>query len=257
LGRVREGTDLIRIGEPLRPEFAAWRYGKFFERRRKVTYVRGGITAILMIGSVVSGIPGAAAIPSLVAAGYGLLNRQNDLVRARKVIENIAQEHLGQRRFFKQSTGDVRIVPSSHEQGWALRFVLDGKTRDFEGGEARHIAHLVAPAFNFGGASSKATQRAVEEIETAGSAEKTFQRVLAYGQRQRWQYTGLFQFPEELRLAFEMAAHEESERAAIEGELGQLEIDWREAEEVASIADNLFLPQAVTEFIDRHRAKSG
>ena len=30
MGRMRDGTDLIRIGEPLRPEFAAWRYGSRF-----------------------------------------------------------------------------------------------------------------------------------------------------------------------------------------------------------------------------------
>jgi hypothetical protein len=59
-----------------------------------------------------------------------------------------------------------------------------------------------------------------------------------------------------MRLAFEMASHEETERAAMEGELKQLEQDWREAEEIASIADNLFLPQAVTDFIARHRAKA-
>jgi hypothetical protein len=54
-----------------------------------------------------------------------------------------------------------------------------------------------------------------------------------------------------MRLAFEMAAHEESERIAIEGELAQLESDWKEAEEIASISDNMFLPQSITDFISR------
>src|SRR5215218_9176555 len=35
LARLRDGTVLIRIGEPLRPEFAAWRYGDTFGRRRR------------------------------------------------------------------------------------------------------------------------------------------------------------------------------------------------------------------------------
>jgi hypothetical protein len=38
-------------------------------------------------------------------------------------------------------------------------------------------------------------------------------------------------------LALEMAVHEESERRALEGELALLEAAWREAEEVAQIAD--------------------
>jgi hypothetical protein len=41
------------------------------------------------------------------------------------------------------------------------------------------------------------------------------------------------------RLALEMAAHEESERRALEGELGELEEAWREADEIATIADAL------------------
>lgn len=41
------------------------------------------------------------------------------------------------------------------------------------------------------------------------------------------------------RLALEMAANEDSERRAMEGELAELEAAWREAEEIAAIADNL------------------
>jgi hypothetical protein len=40
-------------------------------------------------------------------------------------------------------------------------------------------------------------------------------------------------------LALEMALHEESERAALAGELSGLEAAWREAEEIAAIADSL------------------
>jgi hypothetical protein len=34
LARLSEGLDLVRIGKPLRPEFAAWRYGREFLQRR-------------------------------------------------------------------------------------------------------------------------------------------------------------------------------------------------------------------------------
>jgi hypothetical protein len=36
-----------------------------------------------------------------------------------------------------------------------------------------------------------------------------------------------------------MAAHEDTERRALEGELAALEAAWREAEEIAAISDNL------------------
>ncbi|HEV2132039.1 MAG TPA: hypothetical protein VGR27_13085 [Longimicrobiaceae bacterium] len=41
------------------------------------------------------------------------------------------------------------------------------------------------------------------------------------------------------RLALEMAANEDAERRVLEGELRQLEAAWREAEEIAAIADGL------------------
>ena len=57
-----------------------------------------------------------------------------------------------------------------------------------------------------------------------------------------------------LRLAIEMATHEEAEREALEGELKELEARWREAEEIARIADNLFVPDSVDSFIEDERA---
>ncbi len=44
------------------------------------------------------------------------------------------------------------------------------------------------------------------------------------------------------RITLEMALHEEQERRAIRGELHVLEAAWREAEEIAGIADNMFVP---------------
>src|SRR3954463_11004040 len=35
MSRVREGLELVRIGQPQRPEMAAWRYGDQFGRRRR------------------------------------------------------------------------------------------------------------------------------------------------------------------------------------------------------------------------------
>src|SRR5881227_259069 len=41
LARLDEGLELVRIGEPLRPEVAAWRYGDQFGRRRRRAIVVG------------------------------------------------------------------------------------------------------------------------------------------------------------------------------------------------------------------------
>jgi hypothetical protein len=55
------------------------------------------------------------------------------------------------------------------------------------------------------------------------------------------------------RLALEMAAHEETERRALEGELHILETAWKDAEEIAAISDDMFLPESVTDFVAKHR----
>src|SRR5918998_2658125 len=47
LAKVREGLELVRIGRPERPEFAAWRYGETFLRRRTRMIVVGvGVAAV-------------------------------------------------------------------------------------------------------------------------------------------------------------------------------------------------------------------
>ncbi len=57
-----------------------------------------------------------------------------------------------------------------------------------------------------------------------------------------------------MRLAVEMALHEEQERRALEGELWRLERAWEEAEEIAEIADGLLLPEGTDDFLERHRS---
>jgi hypothetical protein len=57
-------------------------------------------------------------------------------------------------------------------------------------------------------------------------------------------------------LALEMASHEESERRAMEGELNILEEAWREAEEIAAISDDMFLPTGVRESLAEIKGRS-
>ena len=57
------------------------------------------------------------------------------------------------------------------------------------------------------------------------------------------------------RLALEMAANEDTERRAMDGELIELERAWRDAEEVAAIADGLFGAGQLEEFRQEHLAR--
>jgi hypothetical protein len=52
-----------------------------------------------------------------------------------------------------------------------------------------------------------------------------------------------------------MAVHEEDERRALEVEMAPLEAAWRDAEEIAAIADDLLTPPATEEFISRSKKR--
>ncbi|HUQ83713.1 MAG TPA: hypothetical protein VM076_21355 [Gemmatimonadaceae bacterium] len=57
------------------------------------------------------------------------------------------------------------------------------------------------------------------------------------------------------RLALEMAANEDTERRALDGELTELERAWRDAEEVAAIADGMFGSNELEDFRRAHEAR--
>jgi hypothetical protein len=106
------------------------------------------------------------------------------------------------------------------------------------GDEARRALGLILVRLNWAGASAARVQDAVGWLERYGGERQLLARAPRGGAR-------IGDYVPERRLAIEMALHEEEERRAMEGELSALEAAWRDAEEVAAIADNLFLPERV------------
>src|SRR6185503_11830570 len=120
-----------------------------------------------------------------------------------------------------------------------------------EGNAAIQAASKLLPAINESGAKRDEVQSAVSIIEEANGAASLFSR---YATRMPSDPKHPFapppvpghtlsRLPKEVRLALEMATHEDSERRALEGELSVLEAAWKEAEEIAAIADDLFVPE--------------
>src|SRR5437762_3292450 len=151
LAKLREGLELVRIGDALRPEMAAWRYGDQFGRRRRKSMLLTAAGVAAVGGLIVLG-----PMTGIIAGGPA------------RLFERYAPEP---RRY------DTRRFPS--------RIMED----------SGHV---------------------------------------------------LSSLPKEVRVALEMASHEEQERRALEGELALLEAAWKEAEEVAQIADDMFLPASTS-----------
>jgi len=251
LARLPEGLELVRIGEPLRPEFAAWRYGDQFGRRRR--------RAILLSGAGIVAFAGLTIGASVVGVGtggfWGLWNAAINLpVRARLRtrdgrILKIRHQHLRSIKLYRDPDGSWATTLKHRHQEW------------FRGAEAEKAAMVLLPALNRMAGTRKAIQEAVLAIEAAGHPEAYLAQVTGSLPRSDL-LTGMprnharaERLPVGTRLAVEMALHEEQERRALAGELIELELAWREAEEVAAIADNLFVPPDHERFIAEQRAR--
>jgi hypothetical protein len=127
-------------------------------------------------------------------------------------------------------------------------------------------AGVILPAVNWGGASAEEVVQATSIVERADSVDDLFDlaarsptsMVRGYSTRNvplQGDAAGftLAKYDAPIRLALEMAAHEQSERTALEGELALLRNAWKEAEEIAAIADDLLPPPGADDFIRRHR----
>jgi hypothetical protein len=264
LARLREGLTLIRIGSALRPEMAAWRYGDQFGRRRR----RHLAFSALGIGAVAGVLIVGPATGILAGGGWGLWQAGSQMYHAyqnRRVRVKLRLpdgETLVPIR--KKQLEHVGIV--QQEDAWALRVSLrkPGKPGrldstgqrwnelTYTGAEALRAASKLLPAINESGAKQSEVQSAVTIIGEAQEPERLFKRYAAAQPRGARSYDSghlIARLPKEVRLALEMASHEEQERRALEGELAVLEAAWREAEEIAKIADDMFAPEAELEAI--------
>ena len=244
LVELREGVSLIRIGKPLFPEFAAWRYGRRFRRRRMKTGLAAGtiITGALgaTLGAVAAGFGGAAFV-----AAYGTALWLVDEGPKRRPVTSF---WMGDRLLhLKQDDAEATRVFSDGGPGrFGLALHHTEGVELLRGPEVKRVLGYVIPTLSpFGGAQEEITS-AIQLVDSAGSADVCVERTMERANR----FGGWFsQFPVETRLALEMSLQEDGERRVLEGELETLERAWREAEQIAAIADALLLPGDVLERI--------
>ena len=251
LAKHAEGLELVRIGDPMREEFAAWRYGDQFGRRRKRALLYGVGGAIVVGGVVVGGLA-TGAISAMALSQSG----------------NLVSLWVNGRTRLKLRTDDGRVLKLKNPDllGTRLRLADDGagyrlevrkgkKKEWFEGAEAERMIGVIMPKMNRMGGKKRTIQDAVAEIEHHGHPDEFLTDVVTGDRfRDKKGIPGYVnKMPEPTKLALEMSLHEEQERRALEGELWRLERAWEEAEEIAAISDSLLLPAGTGEFIERHR----
>lgn len=276
MARLREGVDLIRIGIPQRPEMAAWRYGdQFGKRRKRQMLITGAVvgSATALIGGIIvagasigsfSGVWANTGVRDMLVHGWpNTIVARVPLADGRVV--DVQRKHA-------RATMLERTVDSDE---FALSFEGSGASHLVVGEDAMKVAAKLMPTVNRFGGSKRDVQDAVGLLEEAGdparvlrTVQKRFGGSGAELRKVAWFMKGtvattkqgrgmLKTLAPRDRLALEMALHEESERRAMDGELAQLTAAWREAEEIANIADNMFvLPSVEAQYEElRRRAR--
>ena len=255
LAKLRDGTRLIRVGDALQGELAAWRYGSTLEQRRKQYLM---VTAVAGVGAV-------ALLGGIAWAGMGGMmgivgNMWHDYRRKRVVHQLPAssspdgRSHTIRRWQIEgawlgedpHDDGIVLHVPGVDRDkpkidwGGNPRYDLDGVLA-LTGQHARRALERSLVGVNEKGGKRDQLRDAVGLI-TARSPEEYIRQTartrVFLGKRKGEEHRRIAPVHS---LALEMALHEEQERRALAGELGTLEAAWRDAEAIANLADRLAL----------------
>jgi len=245
LARLLEGLELVRIGDPLRPELAAWRYGDQFDRRRQGMH-RAGAGAAAVGGALLAGwIAPAAAIAGSWWA-YKAVDAWVTSSRRQRLIARVPTDDGDVLTVLGEHAEDLRLRPDLEaEDGWSLEVPHMEGYRALKGQHALNAVALLMPKLNAAGAPQTRVDRALGLLERFDEPERYLLAAAHVADSKEPGRKVLARLPLDVRLAIEMAANEENERFALEGELALLELDWKEAEEVAAIADDLLVPPDV------------
>ena len=272
LARLRDGTDLIRIGQPLRPEFAAWRYERVISRRRWKANGAG----VLRVGALL-----AMQSPMIFASGLSLgfvsvgalapiagqlahiywtrrdmhWRRWMSIRLADGKLAQLTRQQLYTARCTLDDDGALRLaVLHGGRQKGVQRVLVDEQKAEVTGQHAHEALRRIIVGVNHEGASREVVSQAVKVVETTHEATEhegqstsridsplySLVRITAghHPRERRSPPDGMLgNMSERHRLALEIILHEEDERRAMAGELGALYARWEEAERIAKIAD--------------------
>jgi hypothetical protein len=266
LCQLREGLSLVRIGQPLKPEMASWRYGRHLTERWKQRIAMGVVgvpLSIFGIGLAHAIVPGSgviAAVLSQIPAMHMMrFAFAEDPLRAWRTMFSLRLrlDRVGVPGIHRVWWQEAALgLGGLSGEPWHLSiqyWSVSGKLErlDVTGPEAFPLAGQVLAQINASGGNPLAVARAVERLEETGSSTELYRSLAMVVCMPRRRYP-IISMDRDQRLALEMAANDDSERRAMEGELRELEERWRAAEEIAGIADNMLLPASVEEFFRKH-----
>ncbi len=253
------GLDLIRIGDQsVRSEIANWRYGTRLINRYgrwlvgwTLAAVGAGATLTLVGASTHSLV--LTAWLAIVAAAW--INLPADALQWRTVAELLRPDgSLVQLRAHNLRSGTLagrgRYPPS-------IAVSAGGALLKYTGEEAARLLSHLLPRYNRQGGSATDVAAAVALVDQAEAAVAT-----EGGDGAPWEWIAkhgphglIYAMPLKHRLALEMAVTEHLEQNTMAAQAVALEDPWRDAETIGAIADNLLVPQFITDWLARRRMR--
>ena len=259
LSKSPDGTRLVRVGQALPGELAAWRYGEQFAgRRRKYLATAAGSVAVMGAFAATNLFGMVALSPIVLPVLYGWTiwrSRSGPEKRLAGVVHRglpllVRAKHLHESHIERPIAPGERFslrlrVPHPHP---FLSARFGERTEDVRLTEASAVRVLRRGMVHVNQQGARPEQlRDALRLLGEQDVDAYLRRLPSFGRqlmgarkRDPLDWIGAdAPLPPEVRLALEMALHEEDERRALEGELTALEAAWREAEEIAAIADAL------------------
>jgi hypothetical protein len=259
LAQLRSGLELIRIGRPVRPEFAAWRYGSTFVRRHRNAAPRRFIRAMAIPAVVCAGpllaatlgpMGGIAYLGAAAFSAHRLLRRPALTIplQGGGALELAAEQIRGAELIRAENEREqwavwVGCLTEHAPAGCVIEPTAGGESRALlTGADGRAAATLILPSLNPLGGDPTTVQGALEWLQAVGGPERAMHR-FARSSMVRAPLDNIDRslatlYPE-ARLALEMALHEDEELRALRGELTVLRWAWAREEPVAAIADEI------------------
>lgn len=251
LATLGEGLDLVRVGKPLLPEFAAWRYGARIKQRRwratGLTIVGGAAAGLAVVSGTVALAAAAAAVGlSVVPAAFSGLAWLDEKYTHDRVLTRVRDESGTMRSLKLRHFARLEVAMANNQAGWKFRVAHESGMLELEGAEATRIAGHILAHINRAGGTAAQLDDAARRITALGDAERYIRHTSELRETRRYSRSifwnddvGVLGLTQTERLALEIAVHEDAERNMIRTELVSLEAAWREAEEIAAISDGL------------------
>lgn len=246
-------VEIVRVGRARLVEEAWWRYGRELlmrrRRYRRLTVVGALTTGAVVVGGLAAGASvlglwwGADKLPQGFHAAARWLRFGSTAWRGRSWCPRCGQA----RQEFRFAEREHLILsPGDHEEPAVLLPCAHcgfGGHR-LEGAEAEYVLRRVLAYHHYSGASERRIREATRRIEEVGSSTEFRRQVVR-------RPVALHRLPRSTAIALEIAANEDAERRMLELELAELEAQWREEEELASIVDGELTPVPLLETLRR------